>query len=109
MSLELLVIAGPDKGRAFVLNVGPDLMLGRDPRAHYQLSDRDRHVSRNHCQVLLEGGEVTIVCNQGSGGTFVNGQKIQRQILKPGDVVKVGNTELRLHLGGEGGLDVARE
>jgi hypothetical protein len=30
MSLEFLVITGPDKGRSFVLNVGQSLMLGRD-------------------------------------------------------------------------------
>ena len=29
MSLQLLVIAGPDKGRSFPLHPGPDLMLGR--------------------------------------------------------------------------------
>ena len=38
MSLQLLVIAGPDKGRAFTLQAGPDLMLGRSAQAYYQLN-----------------------------------------------------------------------
>jgi serine/threonine protein kinase len=97
MSLELVVIAGPDKGQSFTLNLGRDLMLGRSAQAHYQLTDP--RVSRNHCQVLLEGDQVSVVCNGGSGGTLVNGQKVQRQVLKPGDVVQVGDTQLRLGVG----------
>src|SRR5262245_3758641 len=97
MSLELVVISGPDKDRRLVLNVGPNLMLGRGDKAHYQLSDP--RVSRNHCQVLLEGDQVTLACNGGSGGTLVNGNKVTRQQLKLGDVIKVGDTQLRLECG----------
>jgi serine/threonine protein kinase len=104
MSLELVVLTGPDKDRNFVLNVGPGLMLGRSAQAHYQVSDP--RVSRNHCQVLLEGDQVTVVCNGGSGGTLVNGQKVQRQKLKPGDILQVGDTKMRLQLG-DLPLDVA--
>jgi serine/threonine-protein kinase len=42
---------------------------------------------------------VTVVCQGGSGGTFVNGQKVTRQALKPGDVLQVGDTQMRLQLG----------
>jgi hypothetical protein len=104
VSLEFVVISGPDKDRKFTLNVGPDLMLGRSATAQYQLSDP--RVSRNHAQVLLDGDQVTVSCNGGSGGTFVNGQKVTKQALKPGDVVKVGETQLRLQVG-DLPLDVA--
>lgn len=105
MSLELSVIAGPDKGRHFTLNVGPGLMLGRSAQAQYQLSDP--RVSRNHCAVLVEEGNATIICNGGSGGTLVNGQQVTRQKLRPGDVVQVGDTQLRLIIGDTGGAEVA--
>jgi serine/threonine protein kinase len=98
MSYELLVVAGPDKGRTFTLNVGADLMLGR--AAHYQLSDRS--VSRNHCQVLLEGDAITVVCNGSLNGTLVNGKKIDRRRIEPGDVLQVGDTQLRLQFGDHG-------
>jgi pSer/pThr/pTyr-binding forkhead associated (FHA) protein len=104
MSLELLVIAGPEKDRSFTLNVGADLMIGRAAQAHYQVSDP--RVSRNHCQILLQGDQVTVVCNGGSGGTLVNGQKVQRQKLKMGDVIQIGDTKLRLQVG-DLPLDVA--
>jgi serine/threonine protein kinase len=104
MSLQLLVIAGPDTGRAFTLHAGPDLMLGRSAQAYYQLTDP--RASRNHCQVINEGDNVTVVCNGGSGGTLVNGKPVKRQALKVGDVLQVGDTQLRLHIG-DLPLDVA--
>jgi hypothetical protein len=97
MSLELVVIAGPDQGRTFTLNVGKDLMLGRSAQAHYQVSDP--RVSRNHCVIALEADQVCVVCNGGSGGTLVNGKKVQRQALEPGDVIQIGDTQLRLQFG----------
>jgi serine/threonine protein kinase len=104
MSLQLLVIAGPDLGRAFTLQHDPDLMLGRSAQAYYQLNDP--HVSRNHCQVLRNGDRVTVVCNGGAGGTLVNGKRVQRQELRLGDVLQVGDSQLRLQVG-DLPLDVA--
>jgi serine/threonine protein kinase len=104
MSLQLLVVAGPDEGRAFTLHSGPDLMLGRSGQAYYKLTDP--RVSRNHCQVLNDGDQVTVVCNGGSGGTLVNGKPVKRQALKIGDVLRIGDTQLRLQVG-DLPLDVA--
>jgi hypothetical protein len=42
MSLQLLVIAGPDQGRAFTLDAGPNLMLGRSSHPLYRLNRVDR-------------------------------------------------------------------
>src|SRR5262249_51026904 len=104
MSLQLVVIAGPDKDRTFTIQAGPDLFLGRSERSFYRLSDP--RASRVHCQVLLEGATATVIWNGGSGGTHVNGKQVARQALKLGDVVQVGDTQLRLHMG-DFPLDVA--
>lgn len=104
MSLQLFVIAGPDTGKAFILHAGPDLMLGRSAQAYYVLSDP--RVSRNHCQIVKDGEQVSVVCNGGSGGTLVNGKKVQKHPLKIGDVLQVGDTQLRLQIG-DLPLDVA--
>ena len=97
MSFQFVVIAGPDKDRVFTVQPGADLMLGRSAQAYYRVNDP--RASRSHCQVLLEGEQVTVVCNGGSGGTLVNGKPVQRQILKLGDVLQAGDTQLRLHMG----------
>jgi serine/threonine protein kinase len=97
VSLQLQVIAGPDSGRTHTLQAGPNLMLGRAEKAFYRITDPA--VSRAHCQFLLEADRVTVVCNGGSGGTLVNGKPVQTQVLKLGDVVQVGDTQLRLQMG----------
>lgn len=104
MSLQLVVLTGADAGKTFTLNVGPNLMLGRSTQAQYVLSDP--RVSRNHCQILLQGDEILLRCNSSSSGTFVNGKKIQEHHLKPGDLLQVGDTQLRLTVG-DLPLDVA--
>lgn len=96
MSLQLYVIAGPDKDRAFALREGAELMLGRGSQSAYQVTDPT--VSRSHCQLLCEGDQVTAICKGGSAGTLVNGKKISKQTLKPGDVLQVGATQLRFQL-----------
>jgi pSer/pThr/pTyr-binding forkhead associated (FHA) protein len=97
MNLQLLVIAGPDKGRAFTLQAGPDLTLGRSPQACYQLNDP--RVGRNHCQILIDGDAVTVVCDAIHLVTLVNGKPVKRQSLMVGDVLQIGASQLRLEVG----------
>ncbi len=97
MSLQFHIIAGPDAGRTYTVHAGNEMMLGRGQHSYYRLTDP--RVSRAHCQVLLEGDEVSVVCLGGSGGTKVNGKAVQKQKLKLGDVVQVGDTQLRLQMG----------
>ncbi|HEV3255540.1 MAG TPA: FHA domain-containing serine/threonine-protein kinase [Gemmataceae bacterium] len=104
MSFQLVVTAGPDQGRTFTLQAGPDQMLGRGQASLYHLSDP--RVSRAHCQILLEGDRATVIDNGGSGGTAVNGKPVTRHLLRLGDVLQVGDTQLRLHMG-DFPLDVA--
>jgi serine/threonine protein kinase len=99
MNLQLHVIAGPDKGRNFPLHAGPDLMIGRSAHAYYEV--HDPQVARNHCQVLREGDQVTVIDNGAEGGTLVNGQRVERHVLQTGDVVQVGQTQLRLEVAEE--------
>jgi serine/threonine protein kinase len=104
MSLQLHVIAGPDAGGVHTLQAGADLMLGRGQQSFYRVTDG--RVSRAHCQLLLEGDQVSVIDNGGSGGTLVNGKPVKRAVLKLGDVVQVGDTRLRLQMS-DFPLDVA--
>ncbi|MDQ5910115.1 MAG: hypothetical protein QG599_2211 [Pseudomonadota bacterium] len=68
--------------------------LGRSPNNDFRF-DNDS-VSSRHAEVhYLPDGSFQI-CDLGStNGTWVNGQRIQNQLLKNGDVVELG--EVRLH------------
>jgi serine/threonine protein kinase len=97
MSLQLHVVAGPDTGRTHTVQPGNEMIVGRGNHAYYRV--HDPRASRSHCQLLLEGDQVTVVCLGGSGGTRVNGKPVQKQILKLGDVLQVGDTQMRLQMG----------
>ena len=94
MPTQLIVISGPDKGRVFAIEPGGSFTIGRSLTSNTQLTDVG--VSRNHCEVRLDGYRAYLVDAQSAGGTFVNGERISEHELLPGDVIRVGSTELRL-------------
>jgi serine/threonine protein kinase len=97
MSLQFVVVAGPEKGKVFAIQSGKDLVIGRGTAAAYQVADP--RVSRSHCEVALDGDKVSVKCLGGAGGTLINGKKVLQQTLKLGDVIQVGESQLRLQLG----------
>ncbi|MBM3993679.1 MAG: FHA domain-containing protein [Planctomycetes bacterium] len=92
MAKKLIVLAGPDEGRVFEL--GSDaMMFGRSRATDTPLTDP--HVSRVHCQVLPEGGDYVVVDFDSASGTFVNGKEIDRHVLVPGDLIRIGDTHMQ--------------
>ena len=98
MNMQLVVISGPDQGRSFALTDGQTLVIGRGQDSNTQIGDP--RISRVHCQVEVDGGSVLLIDSGGSGGTLVNGKDVQQHPLQPGDVVRIGDTELRFQLEG---------
>jgi serine/threonine protein kinase len=68
-------------------------MLGRKEDNAYVL--KDMRVSRHHCELCFEDGQVTLNDRGGSGGTIVNGYKISEHVLKHGDTIQLGETLLK--------------
>lgn len=98
MQRQLIVIAGPDKGRSFPLEDGQTLVIGRGQASQTQLSDP--RVSRIHCHVQIDGGRTVLMDNGSAAGTWVRGAKIDDYELKPGDVFQLGDTQVRYQLDG---------
>jgi serine/threonine-protein kinase len=94
MDMQLVVIAGPDKGRTFPLSSAAPLVVGRSKDTQIQLTDP--HVSRVHCEVQFDGTHTILLDRGSAAGTLVNGKRVTRQPLKPGDIIAVGDTHLRL-------------
>jgi serine/threonine protein kinase len=95
MSKHLLVIEGPDQGRLFPL-AGRALVVGSSNK-NTDICLNDPYVSRLHCKVELIDDRVVVHDLKNSKGTFVNGTQVTRQDLQPGDLLRVGNSQLRLH------------
>jgi serine/threonine protein kinase len=96
MSPLLVVIGGPDRGRTFPLVAGQTLQIGRSQATATRLTDPT--VSRVHCEVEWDGHQAVVV-NISTGGTLVNGKTVAQHDLKPGDVIRVGSSDLRFQLG----------
>lgn len=55
----------------------------------------DVRASRSHAQVMCDASGCTLIDLNSSNGTRVNGLKIERIRLKPGDTVQIGSSNLR--------------
>ena len=70
------------------------LSIGRTPDNDVILSDAG--VSRHHAYIRVRGQEAWLYDRDSANGTWLNGQRISGpQMIKAGDVIRVGSTELR--------------
>src|SRR2546423_6716962 len=53
-------------------------------------------VSSHHCEILLRGSDIVVHDLNSTNGTFINGEKVTESVLKPGQVLRLGQIEMRL-------------
>jgi serine/threonine protein kinase len=93
MLKQLRVVNGPQAGAVFPLVATQAMSVGRAADCVIRLADPA--ASRLHCRIEFEGPR-TILRDAGSRwGTTVNGETIDAHELQPGDVIAIGETELR--------------
>jgi pSer/pThr/pTyr-binding forkhead associated (FHA) protein len=80
---------GTDAGQRFDLE--EDTEIGRDTD-RCQIVLNDDWVSGAHARVKCETGHFFIYDEGSRNGTFVNERKVQRQLLRDGMEVRIGNT-----------------
>jgi pSer/pThr/pTyr-binding forkhead associated (FHA) protein len=66
--------------------------VGRAPRADFIVDAA--LVSRLHCRLTAGATELEVVDLESTNGTFVNGERAERAILKHGDRLGVGRVDL---------------
>lgn len=82
-----------DAEQTFRIVPGVARTIGRAPGADFILDAA--LVSRVHCQLLpLPDGGLEVRDLESTNGTYVNGTRIERARLAPGDRVQVGRVEL---------------
>jgi FHA domain-containing protein len=77
--------------RRFELQVGRNL-IGRGTDTDLQLLDQG--VSRRHVEIQYDGNFATVFDLGSTNGTSVNGHEVASQVLRHGDVIRVGHTRL---------------
>ena len=68
--------------------------IGRVEDNTFQIAEPS--VSSHHCEVVLKGNEVLVRDLNSTNGTFINGEKITESIIKPGQILRLGQIEMRL-------------
>jgi pSer/pThr/pTyr-binding forkhead associated (FHA) protein len=59
----------------------------------------DPSVSSHHCEILLRGADVVVRDLNSTNGTYIEGEKITESPLKPGQILRLGQIQLRLESG----------
>jgi len=77
----------------------PEVVLGRDPAAaQVVFGPEDRHVSRRHAAIRVDGDMLMLRDLDSSTGTFVDGESVAEAELRDGDVFELGNGGPRLRV-----------
>jgi pSer/pThr/pTyr-binding forkhead associated (FHA) protein len=92
---RFLVLDGSGRKKGSTIDVASPTTLGRDPGSDIRLDD-DEFASARHARIEPRSDGVWVEDLGSTNGTFVNGERITAERLAPGDVLRVGQTELRL-------------
>src|SRR5215467_8960458 len=90
---KLVLLSAGMTGRTHELKVDTTT-IGRVEDNTFQIAEPS--VSSHHCEVLLRGPDVVVRDLNSSNGTFINGEKVTETVLKPGQVLRLGQIEMRL-------------
>ena len=98
MLSRTLIYSDPDGQHTVVLD-RPSTSIGRSPGQDVVL--RDPATSRQLAVILRDGETFTVVDQNSTHGTFLNGVRVQRAVLAPEDVLQLGSLKgpkLQFHL-----------
>ena len=89
-----LVILSPGMtGRAWELKADK-CTIGRVEDNTFPIAEPS--VSSHHCEILLRGSEVVVRDLNSTNGSYINREKITEGVLKPGQILRLGQVEMRL-------------
>jgi ABC-type multidrug transport system ATPase subunit len=75
------------------------IRIGRDAENEWQIDDLN--VSRTHAEIVQNNsGSYEVVDLKSTNGTFLNGTRIKREVLRTGDIIAVGGFARRFTLDG---------
>jgi predicted component of type VI protein secretion system len=90
---KLVVLSAAMAGRTHELKVDKTT-IGRVEDNTFQIAEPS--VSSHHCEIFMQGSDAVVKDLNSTNGTYINGEKIIEGVLKPGQVLRLGQIELRL-------------
>lgn len=74
----------------------PRFLIGRDLSC--QLTIESGTLSRQHAAIVTTGELIEVEDLESSNGTWVNGEKVARRALAPGDFFRLGDVEFQIEI-----------
>jgi len=71
--------------------------IGRLEDNAFQIAEPS--VSSHHCELTRRGADLLVKDLNSTNGTFINGEKVAEAVLKPGQILRLGQVEMRLESG----------
>ncbi|HAV64832.1 MAG TPA: hypothetical protein DCY13_20995 [Verrucomicrobiales bacterium] len=93
---RLVVLTEGFTGRTYELKVDRTT-VGRVEDNAFQIPEAS--VSSHHCEILLRGDQVIVKDLDSTNGTYINGQKVSESPLQSGQILRLGQLEMRLETG----------
>ncbi|MEZ6047647.1 MAG: FHA domain-containing protein [Planctomycetaceae bacterium] len=90
--ITLVVKNGPDEGRQYKLETGEVYDVGRGSNTTIRI--RDSFISRVHARINVEEDQAMIHDWGSSSGLYINDDQVEEAILKNGDQIRMGNTDI---------------
>src|SRR5271156_453561 len=90
---KLVILNQGMTGRTFDLSV-ERTTVGRVEDNAFQIVDAS--VSSHHAEIILRGPDIVIKDLNSTNGSFIGSEKITETVLKPGQILKLGQVELRI-------------
>jgi len=92
MTARIVAVSGPLAGRVFQLG-DTILTFGRLPENTVVIASQQ--ASRRHAEIRRESGVYILIDVGSANGTLVNGQRVQRHLLRNGDTFVIGDEVFR--------------
>jgi predicted component of type VI protein secretion system len=91
---RLVVIEGRASSKEVPLKL--PAVLGRGENVTVLVKDKEKRVSRTHCEITDRDGMLVVHDLNSKNGTFVNGARVTESLLKPNDTLTVGPLTFRV-------------
>ena len=102
MNIVLRVISGPHEGQEYQIDQSGSFIVGRASRVTFPMT-ADLALSREHFQLENFPPLCHLVDLGSTNGTKVNGLRVERVLLREGDLVAAGDSAFAVHYSGGGG------
>ncbi len=93
---KLVVLSEGMTGRSYELKVDRTT-VGRVDDNAWCIAEPS--VSSHHCEILLKGADVVVKDLDSTNGSYINDERITEAVLRPGQILRLGQVEMRLESG----------